>query len=132
MPRLPLETRHPHPGDAVIHHWIYSSNNLSVHVSDDEENLNPTEEFMSPEVTEVSTSTATTAENPTILKCNLLCCTYDGRHVPEKFSHFESTNDKHNFQLGWFNKHDWLSYCQVRKPNKIFYKENHNYKDHEH
>ncbi|CAF5192889.1 unnamed protein product, partial [Rotaria magnacalcarata] len=109
-----------------------SSNNLSVHVSDDEENLNPTEEFMSPEVTEVSTSTATTAENPTILKCNLLCCTYDGRHVPEKFSHFESTNDKHNFQLGWFNKHDWLSYCQVRKPNKIFYKENHNYKDHEH
>ncbi|CAF4270051.1 unnamed protein product [Rotaria sp. Silwood2] len=105
----------------VVRNHVDSSNNLSVHVSHDEENFNPTQEFMSPEVTEVSTSTTTTAENETILKCNLLCCTCDGRYVPENFSLLKSTNDKRSCQLGWFNKHDWLSYCQSNGKVYCYY-----------
>ncbi|CAF5125319.1 unnamed protein product, partial [Rotaria magnacalcarata] len=91
------------------------NSNNSIHLSDDEENVNPAQEYMSPQLTEVSTSTTTmTADNETILKCNLPCCTYDGdgRYVPKNLSHLKSTNDKRKCQLGWFNKYDWFSYCQ--------------------
>ncbi|CAF3876137.1 unnamed protein product, partial [Rotaria magnacalcarata] len=51
-------------------------------------------------------------DSETILKRNLLYCTYYGRYIPENLSHFKSINDKRKCQLGWFNKHNWLSYCQ--------------------
>ncbi|CAF4936280.1 unnamed protein product, partial [Rotaria sp. Silwood1] len=63
-----------------------SSDNLSINFTDDEENVNPAKERSPSELIEASTSTTITTENGTQFKCELLCCTYYGRYVPEKQS----------------------------------------------
>ncbi|CAF3267756.1 unnamed protein product [Rotaria sp. Silwood2] len=80
-----------------------SSNNSSINFTD-EENVNPAKERSPSELVETSTSTTITIENGTQFKCELLCCTYYGRYVPEKQSDLKSTNDARSCPLGCYGK----------------------------
>ncbi|CAF3707012.1 unnamed protein product [Rotaria socialis] len=110
------------------------NSNNPIDLVDDEENVNPVQEFMSPELTESSRIFSGSSDLPCFppeygdfFPSFQSILTVSGNrndrpgYASGNLSHFKSTNDKRKCQLGWFNKHDCLSYCQSHGKVYCYY-----------